>query len=46
MRIFTRVNGEIQVWETNVSDPAIAIQLVKKELGLAHKSPVLALVKF
>jgi len=46
MRIFTRVNGELQVWETNVTDPAMAITLVKNELGLAHRSPVLALVKY
>lgn len=46
MRIFTRVNGELQVWETNVTDPATAIALVKNELGMAHRSPVLALVKY
>lgn len=46
MRIFTKVNGELIVYETNTKDVALAIQMVKDELGPVHKTPVLALVKY
>lgn len=46
MRIFTKVNGVVRVWEA--TDMAIqeAISAVKQELGPTHKIPVLALVKY
>ena len=46
MRIFTKVKGELVVYETNTDNIALAIQMVKDELGAGHKSPVLALVKY
>ncbi len=46
MRIFTKLNGELIVYETNTTDIALAIQMVKEELGAEHKTPVLALVKY
>jgi len=46
MRIFTKVDNKLIVYETNTDDVAVAIQLVKDELGTAHKTPVLALVKY
>lgn len=46
MRIFTKVNGKLIVYETNTDDIALAIQMVKDELGPDHKVPVLALVKY
>jgi len=46
LRIFTKLNGELIVYETNTTDIALAIQMVKEELGAEHKTPVLALVKY
>ena len=46
MRIFTKVDNKLIVYETNTDDIAVAIQLVKDELGVTHKTPVLALVKY
>ena len=46
MRIFTKLKGELIVYETNTTDIALAIQMVKDELGAEHKAPVLALVKY
>ena len=46
MRIFTKLKGELIVYETNTDDIALAIQMVKDELGPEHKVPVIALVKY
>lgn len=46
MRIFTKVKGELIVYETNTNDIALAIKMVKDELGADHKATVLALVKY
>jgi hypothetical protein len=46
MRIFTKVNGELVVYETNTEDINLALKMVKDELGPEHKVPVLALVKY
>lgn len=48
MRIFTKVKGELVVYETDAtwSNISLAIQQVKQELGTEHKAPVLVLVKY
>ena len=48
MRIFTKVNGELVVWNTDASwdNVHLAVEQVKQELGAGHKSPVLILVKY
>lgn len=48
MRIFTKVNNELVVYETDadMTNVHLAIELVKKDLGAGHKAPVLALVKY
>lgn len=46
MRIFTKVDNKLIVYETNTDDIAVAIQLVKDELGAEHRTPILALVKY
>lgn len=48
MRIFTKVNGEVVVYETDATwdNLPLAIQQVKQELGAGHTAPVLVLVKY
>lgn len=48
MRIFTRVEGKLIVYETdaNIDNVHLAVEQVKKELGAGHKCPVLVLVKY
>lgn len=46
MRIFTKINGELAVWQVEGSSYADAIKLVRDELGVGHKAPILALVKY
>lgn len=46
MRVFTKVNGQLLVWEVlDVTAPE-AIEMVRQELGPDHKATVLALVKY
>jgi hypothetical protein len=46
MRVFTKVNGQLLVWEVTDVTASEAIQMVKDELGPDHKNTVLALVKY
>ena len=46
MRVFTKVNGQLLVWEVADVTAQEAIELVKQELGPNHKPTVLALVKY
>lgn len=46
MRVFTKVNGNLLVWEVEGSGYAEAIKAVRDELGVGHKSVILALVKY
>ena len=46
MRVFTKINGEVAVWQIEGSGYAEASQLVRDELGSEHKAAVLALVKY
>jgi hypothetical protein len=48
MRIFTKVNGELVVYDTDATweNLPLAIEQVKQELGAGHKAPVLVLVKY
>jgi hypothetical protein len=45
MRVFTKVNGNLLVWETHDMTPEQAISAVRDELGIGHKPVILALVK-
>lgn len=46
MRVFTKINGKIAVWEIEGSGYAEAISAVRNELGVGHKPAILALVKY
>lgn len=46
MRVFTKINGELAVWQIEGSGYADAIKTVRDELGVGHKSTILALVKY
>jgi hypothetical protein len=48
MRIFTKVDGKLVVYETDATldNVHLAVEQVKQELGTAHKTPVLVLVKY
>lgn len=46
MRVFTKVNGNLLVWETQDMTAEQAISAVRDELGVGHKSVILALVKY
>lgn len=46
MRVFTKVNGKLQVWQAEGMDYAEAIKCVRDELGVKHKPVILALVKY
>jgi len=46
MRVFTKVNGNLLVWEVESTDPTEAIRAVRDELGVGHKPVILALVKY
>jgi hypothetical protein len=48
IRIFTKINGELATYETNLPQDRYleAIGLVKQELGPEHKATILALVKY
>ena len=47
MRVFTKINGQLACWD--VSDDMTyedAIKAVRDEVGLKHRSAILALVKY
>lgn len=46
MRVFTKVNGNLLVWEVVNVTYEQAISAVRDELGVGHKSTILALVKY
>jgi hypothetical protein len=46
MRVFTKINGKIAVWEVSDMTYEQAISAVRGELGTAHKPAILALVKY
>jgi hypothetical protein len=46
VRVFTKVNGTLAVWEAPGMDYAEAIKCVRDELGVKHKPVILALVKY
>ena len=46
MRVFTKVNGNLLVWEVTDMTYEEAIKAVRDELGLGHKGTILALVKY
>ena len=46
MRVFTKVNGNLLVWEVDTKDHTEAIKMVRDELGVGHKPVILALVKY
>jgi hypothetical protein len=46
MRVFTKIDGKLAVWQIEGSGYADAIAAVRDELGVGHKSTILALVKY
>jgi hypothetical protein len=46
MQVFTKINGELAVWQIEGSNYETAVKLVRAELGTEHKAAVLALVKY
>jgi hypothetical protein len=46
MRVFTKIDGKLVVWQVEGNDYVEAIELVRAELGTEHTAAVLALVKY
>jgi hypothetical protein len=46
MRVFTKNNGKLAVWDCDGTDYDSAIRAVRDELGREHRGAVLALVKY
>lgn len=46
MRVFTKIDGKLACWQFEGGGYAEAIKLVRDELGVGHKSAILALVKY
>ena len=46
MRVFTKINGEIAVWDVPDMTYTEAISAVRDELGVGHRGAILALVKY
>jgi hypothetical protein len=46
MRVFTKINGKLAVWQIDDMTHDEAIQAVRDELGREHRGAVLALVKY
>lgn len=46
MRVFTKINGKIAVWEVADMTYEEAISAVRDELGVGHRGAILALVKY
>ncbi len=46
MRVFTKINGELAVWQIDGMTHDEAIMAVRAELGSEHRGAVLALVKY
>lgn len=46
MRVFTKIDGKIAVWQVEGSGYAEAIKAVRDELGVGHRGAILALIKY
>jgi hypothetical protein len=46
MRVFTKIDGLLACWQIDGLEYAEAIKAVRDELGVGHKSAILALVKY
>lgn len=46
MRIFTKIDGVLACWQIDGVEYDAAIKLVRDDLGVGHKSVILALVKY
>jgi hypothetical protein len=46
MRVFTKINGKLAVWDCDGTDYESAIRAVRGELSVQHRGAVLALVKY
>jgi hypothetical protein len=46
MRVFTKINGELAVWQIEDMAHDEAIQAVRGTLSVQHRGAVLALVKY
>ena len=45
MKVYTKLNGKLAVWELETDDPKSAQAAVKETLPADHKTAVLAVVK-
>lgn len=45
MRVYTRIKGKLAVFNVDTADTGEAIKTVRDEVGLRHKSVILALVE-
>lgn len=46
MRVFTKIKGELVVWEVADMTYEEAIKAARNEVGLKHRGAILALVKY
>lgn len=46
MRVFTKINGQLACWQIHGLEYTEAIKTVRDELGVGHRSTILALVKY
>lgn len=46
MRVFTKIDGKIAVWQFDGDNYADAISAVRGELSVKHRGAVLALIKY
>lgn len=46
MRVFTKINGKLAVWDCDGFDYISAISATRDELGVGHRGAILALVKY
>ena len=46
MRVFTKIDGKLAVWQIEDMTYEEAIRAVRDELGVGHKGTILALVKY
>jgi hypothetical protein len=46
MRVFTKIDGKLAVWDCDGTDYDSAIRAVRAELGSNHRGAILAIVKY
>jgi hypothetical protein len=46
MRVFTKIDGKLAVWDCDDTEYTSAISAIRDELGVGHKGAILALVKY